>query len=189
MATPSTPKRKRPAESSNGEEDGNPSPRKTRAPRGTPTKAEERKAVAAAKAERKEAWALWCSQNVWEPNPAYRQRVGSIEMHRTDAMKYYCLTAEEMATLPYFSFENDNHEQAPPGKSYAVAGLEKLAHRKFAMLNIGHPPDASSATEAQFLRDGKNLFDDHINKLNERSKSPRRKKTWRVIRVPIQRLP
>ncbi|KAJ7184430.1 hypothetical protein C8R46DRAFT_1064036 [Mycena filopes] len=187
MATPSTPKRKRVA--SNAADDGSPSPRKTRAPRGTPTKAEERKAAATAKAEakakRNAAWKLWCSQNVWQPDPAspYRQKIGNVEMHRTEAMNDYRFIKEEMATLPYITFENKNHPKAPAGKSYVVAMLDKLAHRKFAALNTdGPPPEANSPAEAAFLEDGKKLFEDRIAKLKQRSKSPRKKpKKWTIV--------
>ncbi|KAJ7849327.1 hypothetical protein B0H13DRAFT_2088698, partial [Mycena leptocephala] len=85
--------RKRASSVSNGADDNNTSPRKTRAPRGSPTKAQEQKAVAAAKAQRKAEckaeWATWCGQHVWTPDPAYRQKNGGIEMHRSDAILVY----------------------------------------------------------------------------------------------------
>ncbi|KAJ7684489.1 hypothetical protein DFH06DRAFT_1155811 [Mycena polygramma] len=180
MSSPSTPKRKRASATSNATEDDNPSPRKTRAPRGSPTKAELRKAAAEAKANHKAEWATWCSQNVWTPDPAYRQRAGSVEMHRATAMGHYRLKVEEIDTLPYVAFANQYHPDAPPGRSYVVADLDRLVYRKFATLN-GVPRNPGS--EAQFLAEGQRLFDEDTAKLAARS--PRKAPTkWRVIRVP-----
>jgi hypothetical protein len=175
MSSPSTPKRKRASSVSNGVDDNNTSPRKTRAPRGSPTKAQEQKAIAAAKAQRKAEWATWCSQHVWTPDPAYRQKNGGVEMHRSDgmgtstdstlnidrnpAMQYYRLKAEEMATLPYITFENQYHADAPPGKSYVVAELDRLVYRKFATLH-GIQVPTNSESETEFLKEGRKLFDE-----------------------------
>ncbi|KAJ7671017.1 hypothetical protein B0H17DRAFT_1085553 [Mycena rosella] len=90
-------------------------------------------------------------------------------MHRADAMAHYRLNKEEMATLPYITFENKYHEDAPPGKSYVVVELNKLVYRKFAILD-GIPLDSPS--ETQFLREGQKLFEANTAKLGPR-KEPR----------------
>ncbi|KAJ7491150.1 hypothetical protein FB451DRAFT_1222220 [Mycena latifolia] len=108
-------------------------------------------------------------------------------MHRSDAMKHYRLTEKEMATLPYFTFENKYHEDAPPGKSYVAAELDRLVYRKFATLN-GIPRNANS--EAAFLREGRRLFEVHLAKLNARS--PRKEPSIyeiRVVEEPIENFP
>ncbi|KAJ6546894.1 hypothetical protein B0H19DRAFT_1162900 [Mycena capillaripes] len=94
-------------------------------------------------------------------------------------MHYYRLKTEEIATLPYFTFENQHHPLAPPGKSYVVAELERLVYRKFATL--GGVSDEDPKSETQFLGEGQRLFEEDTAKLEARSprKPPR---TFTIVR-------
>ncbi|KAJ7778662.1 hypothetical protein DFH07DRAFT_1033352 [Mycena maculata] len=71
-------------------------------------------------------------------------------------MRDYRLKDFEIATLPYFKFENE-YCPAVPGKSYMVAELDRLVYRKFATLN-GVPWWGASISH--FLREGRRLFEE-----------------------------
>ncbi|KAJ7460880.1 hypothetical protein B0H11DRAFT_2004918 [Mycena galericulata] len=186
--SPSTPKRKRVRSLSTSSDDNDKAlPPKRRAPRsppGSPTKVEERKAATVLKQKRKSEWLTWCLQNVWTPDPLYRQKNGSKEMHRGDAMQHYRLKDVEIDTLPYFKFENE-HRPGAPGKSYVVAELERLVYRKFATLN-GIPQDSLP----HFLSEGRRLFEADTAKLEQRS--PRKPPTIyriKIVEEPIENFP
>ncbi|KAJ7118837.1 hypothetical protein C8R44DRAFT_982577 [Mycena epipterygia] len=102
-------------------------------------------------------------------------------------MKHYRLTKEDMATLPYFQFVNDKHHpDAPPGKSYVVAELDRLVYRKFATLN----GISKTLSETEFLNEGRKLFDEDTAKLEQRS--PRKKPdTYLILQVkePVENFP
>ncbi|KAJ6606264.1 hypothetical protein DFH09DRAFT_1353437 [Mycena vulgaris] len=133
--------------------------KRTRAPRGTPTKAALRKAAVAAKQAYKRAWERRCASNRWVPNSSYGQPAGIQVMHRAAAQSYFRLRKAELDTLPYIEFDNKNHPAAPAGKSYEYLMLLSLVHVKFASL-AGLPKDV------KFKAQGKALFDAYAAKLD-----------------------
>ncbi|KAJ7690059.1 hypothetical protein B0H17DRAFT_1179983 [Mycena rosella] len=150
--------------------------KRTRVPRGTPTKAALQRAAAAEARTRKQTrrrdWERRCKEKRWTPNPRYTQPRGTRVMHHAAAQRYFRLTRTELGRLPYIEFFNKHHEVAPPGKSYEYARLLRLVHYKFASL-AGLPKNAA------FVARGKALFDAYAAtldarrvKLNKKARSP-----------------
>ncbi|KUJ19353.1 uncharacterized protein LY89DRAFT_773675 [Mollisia scopiformis] len=104
----------------------------------------------------KRDWVRWVSESKWEKDPSYKQKVGSEEIHGSDAMKFYNLTGEEMDTLPFWKFENIN-SLSHPGRSYVDNEVKRLAYRKLAMLVGFHKEDME---ENELLRQGYILFEE-----------------------------
>ncbi|KAI0023871.1 hypothetical protein F4780DRAFT_26902 [Xylariomycetidae sp. FL0641] len=157
-------------------------PRSPRAPRtpGTPTKAALGKAKAENKRRWKAEWEAWVAQSRWVRDENYRQKVGSIEIHKTDAKKYYGLKDEELDTLPYKEFPND-YNPRKPGRSYPHDAVCKLAYRKLARLAGVHE---KGEPEAELLRQGQELFEARKEEqLKKNPGMPRIPKTGTVIRV------
>ncbi|KAI0737610.1 hypothetical protein C8Q80DRAFT_314609 [Daedaleopsis nitida] len=134
--------------------------------------------------DREEKWKKWCEARRWEKkdDPEYRQKVGSKEVHRSDAMSYFRLKDYEIDTLPHIIFENE-HSPLSPGKSYSLGNLHTLVSRKFAFL-AGLDPDISMKTqEVEFLRRGWELFQADTQKLEERMKAKGKTRKALVFRV------
>jgi hypothetical protein len=71
-------------------------------------------------------------------------------------MKFYNLKDKEMATLPYWEFENQ-YNLAHPGHSYSHDGVKTLVYQSFAALAGMHK---RGLKEMAFLRCGRRLFDE-----------------------------
>ncbi|KAI1327590.1 hypothetical protein F5Y16DRAFT_188334 [Xylariaceae sp. FL0255] len=179
--TPTKQSRKRPAEESPASSSASPTkkPRTPQTPR-TPSKAALKKAEVAKKAQWKTDWAKWVEQSRWEKDPDYQQKVGSSEIHKTDAKTFYSLTNEELDTLPYWEFENE-YNPSYPGRSYPHEAVLMLVHRKFAILAGFHN---SGLSETGLLKKGKELFDVHDQKKRERN--PNRPKQPRMYKLVVK---
>ncbi|CAJ2512931.1 Uu.00g010500.m01.CDS01 [Anthostomella pinea] len=135
---------------------------------------------AAQRQQWKEAWTEWVAESAWIKDESYRQKVGSVEIHRTDAKTYYRLTTEELNTLPYREFENE-HNPAQPGRSYAHEGVKMLVSRKYATLAGLHD---SGLTERELLRRGGKLFDEaKADGLRKNPNTPGRPKIGKIVRI------
>lgn len=72
------------------------------------------------------------------------------------AKTFYRLTTEELDTLPYWEFENENNP-AHPGRSYVLGNVKLLVYRKLATLAGLHK---AGVGEQELLRRGMRLFDE-----------------------------
>ncbi|RPD73783.1 hypothetical protein L226DRAFT_613907 [Lentinus tigrinus ALCF2SS1-7] len=135
-------------------------------------------------------WKTWCEEHRWERDhdPGYKQKVGSKEVHRADAMAYFRLKDYEIDTLPYVTFDNE-HNPMVPGKSYNLGNLHTLVSRKFAFLHGLDEKLDPRAREVELLKRGWELFDADTKKLEERmhAKGKKRKElVFGVIFIPRQ---
>ncbi|TVY15461.1 hypothetical protein LARI1_G008752 [Lachnellula arida] len=142
------------------------------------TKTTQKKSEALQKKEWKNEWTQWVTDSKWEKDPTYRQKVKTNEIHKTAARKFYRLSAEEMATLPYWEFENE-YNPSCPGRSYAHDGVKMQAYRKLAMLSGLHKQGLS---EAELLRRGAKLFGESQSKRHQKNPNmPMTPKTFRIF--------
>ncbi|KAF8067577.1 hypothetical protein FPV67DRAFT_1141617 [Lyophyllum atratum] len=186
--TPSTPPRKRtkpnPVVIVNSDDEGDaahsdylPSPpsspqtqKKTSTGPKKPTKPKQEKKAAKAKlpsaAQLKAAWHDWCAANAWKKDIKYKQRAGWSIIHSSDAMKYFSLRPEDLATVPHEEFVNEYNPKTP-GKSYRHEDLLKLAYRKQAALKgvPGACAPHGNENEAAALEEGERLYEAHLRKL------------------------
>ncbi|KAJ3871722.1 hypothetical protein F5051DRAFT_184706 [Lentinula edodes] len=124
------------------------------------------------KTQIKNKWLKWCADNRWNPatDLGYKQKIGTQEVHRSDAMSYFCLKDYEINTVPFITFENQYNENAP-GRSYNLSNLRTLVSRKSAYLaGLNYDFDPKN-NEVELLRAGWNLFQKENEKREERSKA------------------
>ncbi|KIK57496.1 hypothetical protein GYMLUDRAFT_263008 [Collybiopsis luxurians FD-317 M1] len=144
----------------------------------------------ALKKQRVEVWNRWCEQNKWNPkdDPHYTQKIGTQEVHRTEAKQYFCLADKEIDTVPYITFKNEYNERQP-GRSYNLANLHTLVSRKSAYLAGLHEENSGldpKKNEAEFLKRGWKLFTGENEKreqncLNRTGQNRKQPRIWKII--------
>ncbi|PIL33863.1 hypothetical protein GSI_03569 [Ganoderma sinense ZZ0214-1] len=144
-----------------------------------PTKMELKKA-------REEKWKKWCDARKWirQYDPGYKQKVGDVVAHRSDAMAYYRFTAYEIDTTPYVAFDN-KHNPNSFGRAYNNSNLRTLVSRKLAYLAGLDERLDPETKEVEFLKAGWELFETATKKREEtvKQKGNTRKalKLWRIV--------
>ncbi|KAJ4500542.1 hypothetical protein C8R41DRAFT_427400 [Lentinula lateritia] len=143
------------------------------------------------KTQIKKTWSKWCADNRWDPDTdlGYKQKIGTQEVHRSDAMSYFCLKDYEIDTVPFITFENQHNENAP-GRSYNLSNLRTLVSRKSAYLAGLNDDFDPKINEVDLLRKGWNLFRKENEKREERSKAKgRTRKALRIVEIFQRRQP
>ncbi|KAK0239701.1 hypothetical protein EDD85DRAFT_997467 [Armillaria nabsnona] len=172
-----------------GTEEGSPEFKSPSSEKGSPkvTKKALAEAEKARKNQRKQSWEAWLAhgENQWKPeqDPNYKQKIGWKVVQYTDAFseKSLSVSDEEMGTLPYVTFENQNNPMRP-GKSYNKLDLLTLAYRKEAALN-GVEGALDGVPKDDMLKEGQRLFDARMDNLDSKYKKSHDGKSRPVLRT------
>ncbi|KAK0441974.1 hypothetical protein EV421DRAFT_1736583 [Armillaria borealis] len=139
----------------------------------------------ARKNQQKQSWEAWLArgENQWKPeqDPNYKQKIGWKVVQYTDAKNHFRFSDEEMGTLPYVAFENQNNPMRP-GKSYNKLDLLRLAYRKEAALN-GVEGALDGVPKDDMLKEGQRLFDARMDNLDNKYKKSHDGKSRPVLRT------
>ncbi|KAK0463722.1 uncharacterized protein EV420DRAFT_1729064 [Desarmillaria tabescens] len=108
-------------------------------------------------------------------------KIGWKVVQYTDAKNHFRFSDQEMGTLPYVTFENQNNPSRP-GKSYNKLDLLRLAYRKEAALN-GVEGALDGVPNDSMLKEGQRLFDARMDDLDSKYKKNHGGKSRPVLRT------
>ncbi|KAI1785191.1 hypothetical protein LXA43DRAFT_1100596 [Ganoderma leucocontextum] len=145
----------------------------------------------AVKKAREEKWKRWCEARKWihQHDPGYKQKVGDVVAHRSDARSYYLFKDYEIDTIPYVPFEN-KHNPKSFGRAYNNANLRTLISRKLAYLAGLDEQFDPETKEDEFLKEGWKLFEvdtkEREEAMKQTNKTRKPLKLWKIIppRIP-----